>query len=828
MRYIISAVLLVAIHIHCFSQEDPKTISTCKITGIVIDSTSEQPIEYATVSVFKKGDSKPVNGMITDSKGAFQINDLKPDVYSVKIDFISYQSKTINNVVLTNRKKNADIGEIFLSDNSKSLQGVTVTGQRSYMENHIDKLVFNVEKDITSQGGTATDVLKKVPQVSVDVDGNVELLGNSNVRIFINGKPSAMFDNDLADALQAIPASQIKSIEVITSPGAKYDAEGTAGIINIVLKDNKSHGINGNVTLSGGTRLENGSANINARKGAFSLNASLSGNAMLPSTTPSSLNRIATDSSGNKTGLIQNGQGTTQRTGYRAQIGAEWNITKKDDITVSISENEFGYKTNGPTNQQEIIYAPNSTGILNDISTLRTSNNNFTFRSLDWNVDYKKTFNTEGQELDISYQQNNANHTTFFDQQHFYTSSDSLFSGAKGNNNAKDRETYLIIDYSQPINKKVSIDMGAKGSFSNIKSYADYYALDALADVYNMDVSQIDNFNYNQNVYAGYVSATYNISKDYKLKVGLRDEVTDTKADNSGIEAGVIPSYNTVVPTATLVRTFANNQTLKLSYTRRLERPRYRELNPFINATDPTNLSAGNPLLKPEIGHSVELSYFKTFTKGGSILVTGYYRYNVDDIQTYVQYYTSLAAGDSVYKNVAVTTDVNVGSQQLAGLNIYVNIPITQQLEIRGNFNGFDKYIVSNIPAEGTSNSFNYRSNINATYQLGNDIAFEFFGNFNSVRHEIQGTFPSFTTYNFAARKYLFKKKASIAFTTTDPFNKYVNQPTNVSGVNFYYVTDRKLPYRSFGLSISYKFGKMEYKAKKDDHTDENNPDDAN
>src|SRR6185437_11806910 len=344
-----------------------------------------------------------------------------------------------------------------------------------------------------------------------------------------------------------------------------YDAEGTAGIINIVLKDNKSQGINGNVTLSGGTRLENGSANINARKGAFTLNASLSGNAMLPSTTPNSLNRVSADSLGNKLNLIQNGQGTTQRTGYRAQIGGEWNITKKDDIIVSISENEFGYKTNGTTNQQEITYLPNQTGIQSDINTLRNANNNFTFKSLDWNIDYKKTFNTEGQELDISYQQNNANNTTFFDQQQLYTANDSLFSGAKGNNNAKDRETYLTIDYSQPINKKISLDMGVKGSFSNIKSYADYYALDALADIYNMDVSQIDNFNYNQNVYAGYVSATYNISKDYKLKVGLRDEVTDTKADNSGIEAGVIPSYNTVVPTATLVRTFANNQTLKLS-----------------------------------------------------------------------------------------------------------------------------------------------------------------------------------------------------------------------------------------------------------------------
>src|SRR5450432_1608231 len=188
-------------------------------------------------------------------------------------------------------------------------------------------MVYNAERDITSQGGVATDLLKKIPMISVDVDGNVELQGNANIRFLINGKPSSIFGNNLADALQSIPASQIKSIEVVTSPGAKYDAEGTGGIINIILKDSKVQGINGNINVSAGTRLENASLNLNARKNNFGMNAYFSGNAQLPSTTLNSLNRNAFDSSGNLSGnLTQNGQSTFKRNGFETGLGFDWSI----------------------------------------------------------------------------------------------------------------------------------------------------------------------------------------------------------------------------------------------------------------------------------------------------------------------------------------------------------------------------------------------------------------------------------------------------------------------------------------------------------------------
>ncbi|WP_288097393.1 carboxypeptidase regulatory-like domain-containing protein, partial [Hydrotalea sp.] len=249
-----------------------------KVTGKVIDAVSKQPIEYATITVLNKSTKNVVNGTITDGTGSFVIKGLAPGNYIFKIQSLGYQEYTINTVSV---QKNASINlpVIALVKQENVLQGVTVTAKKPLVENKIDKMVFNAEKDLTSQSGVATDLLKKVPMVSVDVDGNVQLAGSSSIQFLINGRPSTAFGNNIADVLQAIPASQIKSIEVITNPGAKYDASGLGGIINIILKDNHAKGINGNLSLTAGTLLQNGSFNLTARKKNFGINAFVSGGA---------------------------------------------------------------------------------------------------------------------------------------------------------------------------------------------------------------------------------------------------------------------------------------------------------------------------------------------------------------------------------------------------------------------------------------------------------------------------------------------------------------------------------------------------------------------
>jgi ferric enterobactin receptor len=288
MRTLLAVLLLLIVSLQVFSQQNKNG----KITGKVLNSGNKQPVEYAAIVIMDAVTGKTVNGGVADNKGIFNITGLSTGRFKVMIDFIGFEKKTFDSVIIAG---NYNMGTVYLTLTSKSLNEVVITSKAPVIENRVDRVVYNVANDVSSQGGVATDVLKKVPQVTVDVDGNVELQGSSSIRFLINGKPSGMFGSSLSDALASIPASQIKSIEAITSPGAKYDAQGTGGIINIVLKDNNMEGVNGNINLSAGTRLENGSVNLNMRKNKFGVNLFFTGNTQLKSNTPSSQNRLSFD-----------------------------------------------------------------------------------------------------------------------------------------------------------------------------------------------------------------------------------------------------------------------------------------------------------------------------------------------------------------------------------------------------------------------------------------------------------------------------------------------------------------------------------------------------
>ncbi|MDP9047006.1 MAG: TonB-dependent receptor, partial [Bacteroidota bacterium] len=255
-----------------------------KISGTLVDSLTKKPMDYASVGLYNSGGKAPITGVITDPKGNFKLDNLHPGRYKLVITFIGYPSKTIDPVVTTDAKPDNNLGSIYVSPGAKLLKEVSVTGQAALIENHIDKIVYNAEKDITAAGGTATDLLGKVPLVSVDINGNVSVRGDQNVRVLINGKPSGATSTSLSDVLKAIPADQIKSIEVITSPSAKYDAEGSAGIINIITKKKNVSGFSGSVSGGIGTRQNNGNANLNYNKNRFSFTANVGGNAGWPQT----------------------------------------------------------------------------------------------------------------------------------------------------------------------------------------------------------------------------------------------------------------------------------------------------------------------------------------------------------------------------------------------------------------------------------------------------------------------------------------------------------------------------------------------------------------
>jgi len=811
---LLSTVIIFLFSFSVRAQHEEEKYEDGKISGRIIDSASGEAIEYAAVSLQKMEDGKVVNGATADVKGMFSLENVAEGTYKMLIDFIGYQKKEKKNIVVSKENPSVTLGDIKLSNKQKTLKEVTITSEKSVIENRIDKTVYNVDKDVTSQGGVAADVLKKVPQVSVDVDGNVELQGNSNVRFLINGKPSVMFGNNIADVLQAIPSSQIQSIEVITSPGAKYDAEGTGGIINIILKKTTAQGINGNVSVTGGTRLQNGSFNLNARKDKFGVHANFSGNAMLTSTMANQMTRVSYDTTSTTT-LQQKGNTQLTRRSYQSGFGFDWDINDKNSISGSVGVGYYGVNNDGGGNRATT--AQNASGnTLSNVNDSLLTNNNFKTHWYNAEISYKKKFKKEDQELEILYNTSTGHDFSSFAQTQEYLNPITIYNSSNGNNPSTQSLTNIELNYTQPFAKEITMETGAKVTLDHANSANDIYLLNLSTNNYDYNTLQSSTIIFSRNIYAGYLSGTLKLFKGLDVKAGTRYEYTEANADFSNSGKTTFAPYNTLVPSIVFSHKFKKEQVLKLSYTRRIERPDYGDMNPFVNASDPKNITTGNPNLKPEIGDKIELGYSQPVAKKGNITTTLFFRGNTNDIQSYTYFYPSYKVGDSTYTNVAVRLRENIGHENNYGLNVFASVPIGEKFNIRTNISGFQRYIYTGISSTGDVHGFNYRANLNLTYELSKTLVIEAFGNFNSRRINAQGTMPSFSTYNFAFRKQLFNKKASVAVTATNPFNKYVDQKTNLIGDNFTLESLRQVPFRSFGINFTYKFGKLEFKKDKE------------
>ncbi|PSL45585.1 outer membrane receptor protein involved in Fe transport [Chitinophaga niastensis] len=808
MRIIVAMILLLTVSSNVFSQQHKNE----KITGKILNGDSKLPVEYATVIVTDVITGKTISGAVANNKGVFDINGLSAGRFKVIIDFIGYEKKIFDSVVLTNARPVYDLGTVYITSASKSLNEVVVISRAAIVENKIDRVVYNVANDVTSQGGVATDVLKKVPQVTVDVDGNVELQGNSNIRFLINGKPSSMFGNSLSDALASIPASQIKSIEAITSPEAKYDAQGTGGIINIILKDNKMQGVNGNISLAAGTRLENGSVNLNVRHNNFGMNFFFSGNAQLKSSTPYSQDRTSADSiAKTSTRLLQYGNSDFNRDAYQSGLGFDWNISKTDNLSGSVSLNQFNNRLDGLTYQQQLINRLTNASS-DTLNSLRQSDTRNHINAVDWNLAYKKKFKKAGQELDVLYSASYGSPSSRFLQSQLYDGQTLPYAGTSSSNPGNDRQHNISIDYVHPVNNKLTIETGLKTIFHDLSNTADVHTYDKSTNSYLPDPTQSYDFNYRMNIYAGYLSATFSMLNFLDVVAGARYEYTNIQMHFAGT---TVPSYSNLVPSIILSHKFNKGQSFKLAYTHRLERPD-RELNPFLNLSDPYNISTGNPALKPEIGDNFELGYNKSFDNGGSIYVALIERINSNDIKPYTTFYPSFQIGDSLYKNVSVTNRVNIGSEYNTGLIITGSLPLTKALNIRENLMVFNRHVVNKLDGGNQTNGLNWRLNMNVTYQLPKNLVAEAFGEYRSSFNNIQGRQPKSISYTFAFRKQFWNKNASIGLTATNPFNKYINQLTTIHTANYTSTVLRQIPYRSFGISLTYKFGKLQFKKEKE------------
>jgi len=797
------------------------------ISGQVLDSATRGAVEFATISLYRAGTKAPITGTTSDRAGNFLLTGIAPGTgYQVIIEFIGLKPVRIPNIALSVEIPRVILKPVFLASRSKFLKGVTVTAQKDLVENRIDKLVYNVEKDVTSQGGVATDVLQKVPQVFVDVDGNVELAGSSSIRFLINGKPSSAFGSNIADVLQSIPASQIKSIEVITNPGAKYDAQGLGGIINIILKQNNAQGINGTVSITGGTRNENGSFNINARKGKFGLNAFVSGNDRRQVLTQNSSDTYRTIDSGRSLNYLHSaGASMLSRSGIQSGVGFDWALSKRTSLTGGVNYEVFKRSNPAETTQFSSTTpagSPKDTTARQNLFE-RTANSNM-FRTVDANVDWKTKFTKPDQELEIVVTSSLGHGNTPSESERYYLpvrAGAKPFFGDSTANPGKDHETEISVDYSQPLQKGVILGFGGKVNLRSVVSTINANRLDSARFVYVLNPALSSMLRYKDQIYALYTELSFPFKELVDVKLGIRYQHTAINAffSNAGPGQPSPPGYNSFLPSVFLSRKLGHDQLIKLSYSRRIEPPRYNDLDPYINTTDPYNLTRGNPYLKPEIADRLEFAVNTTLGKAGSLTLTLYYRTSNQDIQPYSVLYPVFYVGQAAYRNVNVITNQNIGLEEDPGINVYSAIQVTNKVNLRSNLTFFERYTTNAIDKGLNAQSFNYRINANLDYTASKDFIIEFAGAFRSARNEVQGHYPAFTNYSLALRKQFVQGKASFAFVAGNFFSNDVRQPLSIHGVNFITSSERRIPYRTFGLNLTWKFGGLKFKKDKDDRS---------
>jgi ferric enterobactin receptor len=803
---------LLCIHIGLFAQKNELPKGNGQIEGLVLDSATQLPIEYATIIVYQNGSAKAVTGATTNTKGAFVVKDLQNGTYKVNIEFVGAKTYTINNINIDNSHTKIDLKTISLLKSSGSLAVVTVKSSSKAIDNKIDKMVFNAEKDISSQNGVATDLLKKIPMVSVDIDGNVQLAGTSSIRFLINGKPSVAFGSNITEVLQSIPASEIKTVEVISNPGAKYDADGLGGIINIILKQNKTRGYNGSITTSVGTLLENGSINLAARNNNFGASLFIASNARLLAATPMTMYRSTIDSVNRINNYIQqDGSSDVKRHGTHSGLNLDWTLYKKNSFTASFGMNDFGFDASG--NNTQILSSQAFGGMMVQNQILHNTTTN-AFRengNYNYSGSYKRTFDKEGRELEIAYNAGysrfNINATSLQ-----YVMPNSVFNfGTNNLNAASEKESELKLDYTEPISDRVKFNFGGKLTGLGINSVVDVFT-QSKSQTLQQNSSLSNTLNYHQHVAAGYAELEFPVKNWVDVKLGGRWEQTTVDATFSSAHKSINPDYANFVPSLFFKRKLGEDNSIKLSYSRRINRPGTEELNPYINTTDPKNMFQGNPYLLPELGERIEFTYSQEVKELGSVMVTVFQRNSNQDIQPYVTYYPSLQVGDSIYKNVNLSMPQNIGLEKNTGVNIFSDFKFSSAFSVRSNISYYYRKIYNSIDHSNSASSQNYRANINLTYEFSKNLVSECFGNFNSARNEVQGKYPANLSYSIAMRKKFWNGKGSLGLVANNPFAEFVKQQTLISGPNFNSNNIRYVPSRSFGISFNWRFGKLEFK----------------
>lgn len=769
-----------------------------EITGKVLDE-KQNAFPYASVSLLNAKDSTIVKGTLSNDNGNYILTNIKQGAYLITIYVVGYKKAYKGPYTITTANQSHRIDATQLSQDSKELKGVEIVKQKPLIERFVDKTVINIENSTLTTGNSALEILQKLPGVTVDKDGKVSMKGKQGVNIMLDGKPTYLSSEQLANLLQTTEGSAIQSIELITNPSAKYDASGNSGIINIKLKKNRNYGTNGSVDAGAGYGKyykANGGLTLNHREKKFNIfgNFYYGRNKRYNGTDIMRTNNTES----NKTYFNQTNYNLRIRNNANYKGGIDYFINNKNTIGFSFN----GYQSYGKT-ASEVLTLIGDQPLKTDSSVVAQNPNNYKYTGISYNLNYKGTIDTLGQEISIDAdysnytgKQNNNFNNQYLDAQGQMLKPAYLFRNATP---TKTNIKAVKADYTYPINKETKLELGVKSSF--VKTDNNFIFENFEGGNWISDSKRTNQFLYDENINAAYS----NLSRKFKttsVQLGLRAEQTNSKGNSITDNKVVNRHYINLFPSVFISQTLSKDHDMGFSYSRRIDRPDYESLNPFVSFLDLYSYRFGNPFLKPQYTNSFEVSY--TYKK--NLNITFGYSHTKDVI-------SNVLLTDTAKKTIFISNE-NLATQDSYNMNITYPLKITSWWNSNNNLNVYyNKYKTPDLlgsPFESGKVAFHL--NTTQTITLNPTANLELSGYYESK--QVSGTLLLAPQYSvdLGIKKSIMDKKMDIKLAVNDVFKTQRNELTSAIPSQQYIIKER-WESRVFRLSCTYRFGSKDIKA---------------
>lgn len=760
------------------------------VSGTVTDRNTGAPLEAATVTILDQT-NQIVTGNFSNSDGSFVLDEVPFGTYRLEVSMIGFNTAVVNDVTVSASSSNVNVGQVRLSSGETRTDEIVIEGERSRIEFRGDRRVFNVEDNINLQGGSAIDVLKEVPSVTVDVDGNVSLRGNENVRILIDGRPSGLDGSNRNIILEQISANQIERVELITNPSARFDSEGTTGIINIVLKKSDDFGYNGSLTLNAGTGDKyTGGLNLNFRKNNLNVFGNYNYNSFNFESSGQNTRQLLISSDINS--ISQSETGIRRRLNNSINAGLDYSFSQTTQFGFSLRYRIGDPQRNSSSLTQEF---DNSGNLITDYIRKNTESGSST--NFDGAIRFQHNFGSPGHQLtsDFSFSTEDDNEESFtFDEYNIPFVSEPV----RINEVTKEKEYdyTLQIDYVYPFNKTTKLEAGYKGDISDNDEDSDNRLFDYSINQYVTDPNISNRFQYKQQVHGLYAILTGDIS-GFGYSIGGRVEQTIIKGNLLTTGENFDRDYIGFFPSVSISRKLGVTQELQISYSRRIQRPRQRALNPFIRITDPLNISQGNPNLNPSFSNAFELSYINYFPFG-TITPAIFYRHTTDGLtrtRTLIDSVTTYSTFD------------NLATSKSYGGELIFNTQPWRFMNLTGSFSYFKTEVDPGTSSIGRSrDDYSWSTRFSSMLSLPADFGFQLTYGYSGKRYTAQGEIEPFQALDVAIRKDFMDRKLSFTFRVSDLFDTRKFK-VRIEDGSFVEQFERRRDSRNFFVNVNYRFG---------------------